>query len=107
MLRLVTVFLLLFCMSVSAANDLGGKEKPATVYVGGRIVSASGEAIPGARLIVKGTGRSVYSDFNGNFNISLDTSRDTQIVVDVLGYEVQSIDRSEIRLYKEIVLKAL
>ncbi|RDC61460.1 SusC/RagA family TonB-linked outer membrane protein [Adhaeribacter pallidiroseus] len=51
----------------------------------GKVVSASGEALPGVTILVKGTTNGTTSDLNGAFSISVPESAGT-LVVSYVGY---------------------
>lgn len=81
--RLIAVILCAFflCLVVEAQ----AQERT----ISGRITDESGEAIPGASVIVKGTSKGTISDFDGKFRLSA-TDANT-LVVSFLGYENKEI----------------
>ena len=63
----------------------------------GIVLDESGEPLPGASVIVKGTNKGVTTDFDGNF--TLDLSNTAILLVSYIGYATQ-----EIRVGDKIVL---
>jgi len=58
--------------------------------VTGKVTDPSGESVPGATILEKGTQNGVITDFDGNFKITLSTE-DATLVVSFLGYINQEI----------------
>ena len=56
----------------------------ATKTISGKIVDATGEAIIGASIIVKGTTNGTITDFDGNF--TLNVPEDAVLVISYIGY---------------------
>ena len=50
----------------------------------------TGETIPGATVLVKGTGNGTVTDFDGNFKLSI-TGENPILVVSFVGYETQEV----------------
>ena len=40
--------------------------------VSGKVVDSSGESLPGANVIIKGSSQGTTTDFEGNFNLATD-----------------------------------
>ena len=53
--------------------------------------AATGETIPGATVLVKGTGNGTVTDFDGNYKLSL-SSGDNTLVISFVGYETLEIE---------------
>ena len=58
--------------------------------VSGTITDASGETVPGATVVEKGTQNGVITDFDGNYKINL-SSDDATIVISFVGYRTQDV----------------
>lgn len=59
--------------------------------ISGKVTDAStGAAIPGASVVVKGTGTGVNTDINGNYSISF-TGPDATLVFSFIGYVTQEV----------------
>jgi TonB-dependent starch-binding outer membrane protein SusC len=58
--------------------------------VSGTIKDSSGEPVPGATILEKGTQNGVIADFDGNFNISL-SSDNAIITISFVGFKTQEI----------------
>src|SRR4051794_31425417 len=76
---LLSVFLLFLTYSSFAQQSIGG-----------RISDEKGEPVPGATVQVKGTNRSVSSDQQGNFHLSV-PSASSRLVVTFVGFEAKEI----------------
>ena len=76
MKKIAIIFVSLIVFSISfanAANDENGGSESAvmTTSVSGKVLdNITGEALTGVKLTVKGSGKSVYTDFDGNFEIN-------------------------------------
>ena len=62
----------------------------AEINVSGRVVDAGGRGLPGASVSVKGKGKSVSTDANGNFYLKA-VDEDAVLVVSFIGYVTQEI----------------
>ncbi|MFL0682546.1 MAG: SusC/RagA family TonB-linked outer membrane protein, partial [Algoriphagus aquaeductus] len=79
-LQLVFVFFLLFGFSID--HDVYGQQAKIT----GKVTDgATGEAIPGASILVKGTVRGTVTDLDGKYTI--DASPNDVLVITFIGYE--------------------
>lgn len=78
--RLMFTALFAVCaLAVSAQNK-----------VTGTVVDASGEAVIGASVIVKGTSNGSVTDFEGNFTIN-NVPQNANLVISYIGYRTQTI----------------
>ena len=53
--------------------------------------AATGETIPGATVLVKGTGNGTVTDFDGNYKLSV-SSGDNTLVISFVGYETLEVE---------------
>ena len=60
-----------------------------SISVSGTVKDASGETIPGANVVQKGTTNGVLTDFDGNFTIKVD--KGATLVVSYIGYETVNV----------------
>lgn len=67
----------LSCMAMSNAQSVSG------------IVTADGQPLPGATVLVKGTTQGTSTDFDGNFTINADSK--SRLVISYVGYKSQEI----------------
>jgi len=58
--------------------------------VSGKVVDSSGESLPGANVIIKGSSQGTTTDFEGNFNLATD-QLPTVILVSYTGFKTQEI----------------
>lgn len=76
------VSFLVFCMLAMAYSE---KAIAQQTQVTGKITEAeTGEAIPGASVLIKGTTRGVVTDIDGNFNIDAETN--SVLVISFVGF---------------------
>jgi TonB-linked SusC/RagA family outer membrane protein len=70
------------------------------ISITGIVVDKSGEPLPGASIIEKGTSNGTETDFNGNFSIAI-KNKDAILVVQYLGYtkkEVTVKDKTNLKI---------
>ncbi|MFV0506669.1 MAG: carboxypeptidase-like regulatory domain-containing protein, partial [Bacteroidales bacterium] len=65
-------------------------QQPTRASVTGKIVDNSGEALPGATVVVKGTTKGTIADIDGNYEISGVKSSD-YLVFSFIGMKTQEI----------------
>ncbi|HHP7241147.1 MAG TPA: SusC/RagA family TonB-linked outer membrane protein [Cyclobacteriaceae bacterium] len=66
--------------------------------VSGKIKDQAGSGIPGVNILIKGTANGTITDFDGNFELSIEDPNGT-LVVSAIGYQTQEIaieNRSQI-----------
>ena len=71
--------------------------------VDGKVYDETGEPLPGATVVVKGTSFGVATDFDGNFQISADASQ--TLIVSFIGYKTQEVEvgnQSSLEIYLEL-----
>lgn len=67
--------------------------QPTRILVSGRILDSSGQPVPGASIIEKGTTNGVNTDIDGKFTISVKSG--SSLEVSCIGYETVSVAASE------------
>jgi len=60
-------------------------EQQAANIVKGKVVDENGQPLPGASILIKGTGKGVKSENDGSF--SIETNTDVTLVISYVGYE--------------------
>lgn len=76
------------------------KEVTQKISITGIVVDKSGEPLPGASIIEKGTTNGTETDFNGNFSIAI-KNKEAILVVQYLGYakkEVAVKDKTNLKI---------
>lgn len=71
--------------------------------VDGKVYDETGEPLPGATVVVKGTSFGVATDFDGNFQINADASQ--TLVISYIGYKSQEVavgNQSILEIYLEL-----
>jgi TonB-linked SusC/RagA family outer membrane protein len=107
-IQLTSLFLIPFTIQVSAAatGTVTLSEKNGTLKVGnertttkvsliqkqikGKVLDETGNPLPGANIVVKGTNISTQTDFNGNFTLSAPDNA-TKLVISYIGMIQQEI----------------
>lgn len=72
---------------------LTAKEQQQQNSISGTVTNSSGEPIPGATVVIKGTTRGTITDLNGNFTLS-DVAPDAVLIFSFIGYLSEEIDVS-------------
>ncbi|MGM0581120.1 MAG: SusC/RagA family TonB-linked outer membrane protein [Bacteroidota bacterium] len=106
---------MLFCFTLSTLtyHSLQAQDR----VVSGSVKEASGEAIPGATVLVKGTQDGTVTDFEGNFKIEI-TQEKATLVFSAIGYkkkqvkvgsksEINVVLKEDIQQLGEVVVTAL
>lgn len=90
----VMLFLSTLFASYTPTSAITGIDNQAVVQQNetckGLVKDASGEAIIGASVVVKGTMNGIITDFDGNFSLS-DVSKGSIIVISYVGYQTQEV----------------
>ena len=108
-IKLTPLFLIPFTIQVSAAtptrtvtlfekNGHETVENERTAFklsliekqIKGKVLDESGNPLPGANIIVKGTNISAQTDFNGNFSLTAPDNA-TKLVVSYIGMDLQEV----------------
>lgn len=66
------------------------EEKQQRYEVSGTITDTSGQPLPGANILEKGTNNGAQTDFDGNFSIDVEDANST-LVISYLGYTTQEV----------------
>ena len=80
------VFLLTLLGLFSGMTEVWAQNRQVT----GKIVESSGQAIPGASVLVKGTTSGANTNTNGEFTVTLN-STDAVLLITAVGYKTQEI----------------
>lgn len=100
-----SIFILIICLisSFAFAGDINNdKGKESTKLVSGKVVDKiSGEEIAGAQ--VKIADRIIYSDLNGNFSVTISTTK-IEVVVTSISYNDSKINIDPFS-YEQIVVE--
>ncbi len=78
----IFLFLLLFPILLYSQNRM----------LTGKITDSSGEGLPGASVIVKGTTIGTVSDVNGEYRLSVPQGEATTLIFNFIGYVTQEIE---------------
>lgn len=83
------------------------KEAAKQRVVSGKVVDAFGESIAGAKITIPETGEVFYTDFDGNFKLTLKTDKVYAVAINSLGYHPVELKSSELSSFSDLSLKAL
>lgn len=67
----------------------------AQTTVSGNVKDSFGESLIGVNVVVKGTVKGTITDFNGDFNLSVDQAAPFTLSFSIVGYESQEIEITE------------
>jgi hypothetical protein len=95
MRKLVVVTLMISCFAftaIHAADNAKGKEsKTAKISISGTIIDdATGESLAGVSVTLEGTGKTVYTDFDGKFRFTELTPGEYTIKTTFISYQASS-----------------
>ncbi|HPR62015.1 MAG TPA: carboxypeptidase-like regulatory domain-containing protein, partial [Prolixibacteraceae bacterium] len=93
-----TIGLLLFCLALGTGTQLMAQ------VISGKVTDKSGDTLPGANVVVKGTTNGTVTDFDGNYRLEVKTS-DAVLVISFLGYQTLEIP-TQGRLVIDVVLES-
>ena len=102
---LYIVFILSF--QVVAFAGTADKDKSNTKVIAGKVTDASGEAIAGAKILVKETGETFFADLDGNFKLSVKTDKIYSLAIETIGYQPKEVKSSDLSLFSELSLTEL
>jgi hypothetical protein len=103
MKTLMTLIFVLTVLAASANSFAGvnpdgnkdGKSNSTAMYSGKIVDSFSKEALAGVKISIENTDITVYSDFDGNFEIALPENTDlSKVKVSYISYEEKTINLS-------------
>ncbi|WP_291041985.1 TonB-dependent receptor [Dyadobacter sp. 50-39] len=77
----------------ASASDLNSRTRnvAADVEVTGKVTGETGEGLPGASILIKGTARGTSADENGNFRIAIPDDANTVLVFSLVGYASKEV----------------
>lgn len=78
--------LLILIPPLAQANSLSFDSE-----VKGRVLSAEGEPLIGASVVIKGTNTGTVTDFDGNYTISVPDANTAVLIFSYIGYQTQEI----------------
>lgn len=103
---------LLQCMLFSfvSAKEVNATEKnSADISISGKITDENNQGLPGAGILVEGTGNGTVTDLEGNYKLDVPSS-ETVLVISFVGYKTQEITvgaRTTIDISMEVDATAL
>ena len=106
MKKLFYILLLLVPFGTLIAGN-SDKEKTSEKVICGKITDASGESIPGAKVIVSETGETFFADLDGNFKLTLKTDKSYSISIQTMGFEPLEVKSNELASFSDLSLKSL
>ncbi len=95
---------ILFAGISLADGENPGKGTGNIVKISGQVVDQNtGETLAGVKLIVEGTNEVIYTDFDGEFQIQCDLSKNPELSVTLISYEnktlkIKGTDKMKIKL---------
>lgn len=102
-LAIIIVSLLVFSTTFATNhNDESGKSKSAamTTSISGKVLDKiTGEALAGVKVSIEGTEQSVYTDFDGNFELGGVKEGQLELKAQFISYK-QKVETVDVRLSK-------
>jgi hypothetical protein len=99
--------ILIFALQSSLVAGNSDKTKAAAKHVSGKITSVNGEEIAGAKITIKETNESFYSDLDGSFKLQVKTDKVYSISIQTIGYAPLEVKSTDLHLISEVLLKEL
>jgi len=95
---------------MSAGSSFAGnndkKNEKATKLVSGKVIDQNtGESLAGVEIKIDGTDEKVYTDFEGNFFISVPVNSNQSITFSALSYSLEKVNVSQLGYHSDISLK--
>ncbi|WP_339925599.1 TonB-dependent receptor [uncultured Cyclobacterium sp.] len=98
--KLLGVFLLFFCVLTAPAMEIHSERnsivslenapiKEVLIDIQGKVTDSSGEGVPGATILVKGTTKGTATDSNGDFKI--EAQQGDELIVSFVGYKIKTV----------------
>ncbi len=78
------LFIVLFQVSILGAHAQG-------TTVRGNIIDETGESVPGATVLLKGTSNGTVTDIDGYFSLSVNDINNDVLVISFIGYETKEV----------------
>src|SRR5687767_2389402 len=100
-------FILLMFIGFSALCDNSGKEKSTGRVLSGKVETANGEPITGAKIIILETGESFFSDLDGHYKLTIETGREYTISINTIGYQPLEVRSSGLTSFSDLQLNSL
>jgi hypothetical protein len=86
------IVLLIFAGTILADGNDPVKGTNNVTKISGKVVDQiTGETLAGVKVYIEGTDRSVYTNFDGEFQINIDLNKSQEISVALISYEAKTI----------------
>ena len=89
-------FIIFIGLSIPFMASNGGDERTPATTLSARIIDKYGEAVAGAKIVIRETGQTLYTDFEGSFKVQLDKKNNFTFQVDMIGFEPKSVPSSQL-----------
>lgn len=106
-MKYVLYIALMLTLNVSLVANNNDKEKVATKTLSGKITTTNGEELAGAKLIIKETGETFFSDLDGNFKITIKTDKTYSLSIETIGFQTLELTSNKIGMFTDLSLMAL
>jgi len=98
--KLLSVYLLFFIVLTAPAMEFNkirnaivsienSPRKELIIEIQGKVTDSSGEGVPGATILVKGTTKGTATDINGDFQI--EAQQGDELIVSFVGYKIKTV----------------
>ena len=106
-MKKLVFFFVILALSFTAFGGNKDKEKNTSKSLAAKVVAADGSYIAAAKITIRETGESVFSDLEGNFNLTIKTDKPYTLFVESIGYAGKEIKSTELSLFSNLTLKEL
>lgn len=100
------LFLTVLCLNLQAGSSEPSTAKK-TRSLCGKLADGNGEAIAGAAIKILETGEVVYTDFSGQYSLSLSAAAPSTLQVQAMGYAPAEVKSTSLSNFDVLVLKEL
>ena len=76
----------------------------AVKIVCGKLTSANGEELAGAKITISETGETFFTDLNGSFNIALKGDKSYSLLFHNIGYQPLNVSTQQLETFNSISL---
>lgn len=96
---------ILLAFTFYTSTMVAGSDPVNLQILSGKIIDKqSGEALAGAKIRVCGTDKYCYTDTEGNFSLTVPATTNTNVTIDLVGYEPATFKATQLSLGSDIIL---
>lgn len=73
----------------------------------GKITASTGEALPGASIVIAETGETFYADMEGHFKVTFASDQDLHLTIHNIGFVPKQIESRKLSAFTDLSLEEL